>query len=60
MPRLGRQHAYVTWCAPLGHPGLLALDEPPDALTRIEMEARVERRWAEQGFAGVLVTHDAK
>lgn len=42
-------------------PRVLALDEPLgalDALTRIEMQALVERIWREQGFTAVLVTHD--
>jgi sulfonate transport system ATP-binding protein len=45
----------------VSRPRLLALDEPLgalDALTRIEMQALVERSWAEQGFTAVLVTHD--
>jgi sulfonate transport system ATP-binding protein len=42
-------------------PRLLALDEPLgalDALTRIEMQALLERIWIEQSFTAVLVTHD--
>ncbi|MET0314999.1 MAG: ATP-binding cassette domain-containing protein [Hansschlegelia sp.] len=45
----------------VSHPRLLALDEPLgalDALTRIEMQALLERVWREQGFTAVLVTHD--
>jgi sulfonate transport system ATP-binding protein len=45
----------------VSRPRLLALDEPLgalDALTRIEMQALLERSWAEQGFTSVLVTHD--
>lgn len=45
----------------VSHPRLLALDEPLgalDALTRIEMQALLERIWREQGFTAVLVTHD--
>jgi sulfonate transport system ATP-binding protein len=45
----------------VSRPRLLALDEPLgalDALTRIEMQALVEKNWAEQGFSAVLVTHD--
>lgn len=45
----------------VSRPRLLALDEPLgalDALTRIEMQALVERIWREQGFTAVLVTHD--
>ncbi len=42
-------------------PRFLALDEPLgalDALTRIEMQALLERVWLQQGFTAVLVTHD--
>ncbi|WP_082503682.1 ATP-binding cassette domain-containing protein [Methylobacterium sp. Leaf117] len=42
-------------------PGLLALDEPLgalDALTRIDMQAMIERIWRAQGFTAILVTHD--
>ena len=42
-------------------PALLALDEPLgalDALTRIDMQAMIERIWADQGFTAILVTHD--
>jgi sulfonate transport system ATP-binding protein len=45
----------------VSRPGLLALDEPLgalDALTRIEMQALLERVWRRQGFTAVLVTHD--
>ena len=45
----------------VSRPRLLALDEPLgalDALTRIEMQALIERVWIEQGFTAVLVTHD--
>lgn len=45
----------------VSRPRLLALDEPLgalDALTRIEMQALIERVWREQGFTAVLVTHD--
>lgn len=45
----------------VSRPGFLALDEPLgalDALTRIEMQALLERVWLEQGFTAVLVTHD--
>jgi len=45
----------------LSQPLLLALDEPLgalDALTRIEMQALLEKTWGEQGFTAVLVTHD--
>jgi sulfonate transport system ATP-binding protein len=42
-------------------PKLLLLDEPLgalDALTRIEMQALIEKIWLENGFTGILVTHD--
>ncbi|MGQ4273866.1 ATP-binding cassette domain-containing protein [Terrihabitans sp. B22-R8] len=42
-------------------PRLLLLDEPLgalDALTRIDMQALLERIWREQRFTAVLVTHD--
>jgi sulfonate transport system ATP-binding protein len=45
----------------VGEPSILALDEPLgalDALTRIEMQALLERVWRGQGFTAVLVTHD--
>lgn len=45
----------------VGSPRILALDEPLgalDALTRIEMQALLERVWREKGFTAVLVTHD--
>ncbi|GJD96186.1 ATP-binding cassette domain-containing protein [Methylobacterium iners] len=45
----------------VSRPGLLALDEPLgalDALTRIEMQAMIERIWRAQGFTAILVTHD--
>ena len=45
----------------VSRPRLLALDEPLgalDALTRIEMQALLERVWQRQGFTAVLVTHD--
>lgn len=45
----------------VGEPRILALDEPLgalDALTRIEMQALLERVWLGQGFTSVLVTHD--
>lgn len=44
-----------------GNPKLLLLDEPLgalDALTRINMQALIEKLWREQGFSVVLVTHD--
>jgi sulfonate transport system ATP-binding protein len=45
----------------VSRPRLLALDEPLgalDALTRIEMQALLERVWREQRFTAILVTHD--
>ena len=45
----------------VSRPQLLALDEPLgalDALTRIDMQALLERVWLGQGFTAVLVTHD--
>jgi len=45
----------------VGGPGILALDEPLgalDALTRIEMQALLERVWLEKGFTALMVTHD--
>jgi sulfonate transport system ATP-binding protein len=43
------------------HPDLLLLDEPLgalDALTRLEMQALIERVWQEKRFTALLVTHD--
>ncbi|HTM78077.1 MAG TPA: ABC transporter ATP-binding protein [Devosia sp.] len=45
----------------VSEPEFLALDEPLgalDALTRITMQALVERVWREQGFSALFVTHD--
>ncbi|MCD2178835.1 ATP-binding cassette domain-containing protein [Rhizobium sp. C1] len=45
----------------VAHPFILALDEPLgalDALTRLEMQALLERIWQQQRFTAVLVTHD--
>ncbi|MBK3398771.1 MULTISPECIES: ATP-binding cassette domain-containing protein [Methylobacterium] len=45
----------------VSRPGMLALDEPLgalDALTRIDMQAMIERIWRAQGFTALLVTHD--
>lgn len=45
----------------VGAPHILTLDEPLgalDALTRIEMQALLERIWREKRFTAVLVTHD--
>jgi sulfonate transport system ATP-binding protein len=45
----------------VSQPRLLLLDEPLgalDALTRIEMQALIERVWQEKGFTAIVVTHD--
>ncbi|WP_457299463.1 ATP-binding cassette domain-containing protein [Phyllobacterium sp. P5_D12] len=45
----------------VGHPSILALDEPLgalDALTRIEMQQLLERIWLAKKFTAILVTHD--
>lgn len=45
----------------VGHPRILALDEPLgalDALTRIEMQDLLGRIWGKQRFTSILVTHD--
>lgn len=45
----------------VSQPSFLALDEPLgalDALTRITMQALIERVWSEQGFTSLFVTHD--
>jgi sulfonate transport system ATP-binding protein len=47
----------------VSQPGLLLLDEPLgalDALTRLEMQALIERIWQRERFSGVLVTHDVE
>lgn len=44
-----------------GNPRLLLLDEPLgalDALTRIDMQALIEKLWQKQRFSAILVTHD--
>jgi sulfonate transport system ATP-binding protein len=44
-------------------PKLLLLDEPLgalDALTRIEMQALIERLWLTQRFTALLITHDVE
>jgi sulfonate transport system ATP-binding protein len=45
----------------VSRPALLVLDEPLgalDALTRINMQALIERIWLHEGFTTLLVTHD--
>ena len=45
----------------VSRPRVLALDEPLgalDALTRIEMQALIERVWRRERFTALLVTHD--
>ena len=42
---------------------LLFLDEPLgalDALTKLEMQALLERVWRERGFGALLITHDVE
>ena len=58
----GGQRQRVALARALVHaPRLLLLDEPLgalDALTRIEMQALIERLWRHYGFTALLVTHD--
>lgn len=58
----GGQRQRVALARALVHrPRLLLLDEPLgalDALTRIEMQALIERLWRAHGFTALLVTHD--
>ncbi len=58
----GGQRQRVALARALVHdPRLLLLDEPLgalDALTRIEMQALIERLWRASGFTALLVTHD--
>ncbi len=47
----------------VSRPRFLAFDEPLgalDALTRIEMQALIERVYLQQGFTAILVTHDVR
>lgn len=58
----GGQRQRVALARALSHkPRILLLDEPLgalDALTRLDMQALIERLWQEQGFTAILVTHD--
>ncbi|CAH2802727.1 MAG: Alkanesulfonate ABC transporter ATP-binding protein SsuB [uncultured Paraburkholderia sp.] len=55
----GGQRQRVALARALVHrPQLLLLDEPLDALTRIEMHTLIERLWREHQFTALLVTHD--
>ncbi|HZY18130.1 MAG TPA: ATP-binding cassette domain-containing protein [Ramlibacter sp.] len=60
----GGQRQRVSLARALVHqPRLLLLDEPLgalDALTRIEMQALIERLWQAHGFTALLVTHDVQ
>lgn len=47
----------------IAEPELLLFDEPLgalDALTRLDMQALIERLWMERRFTAVLITHDAE
>jgi len=58
----GGQKQRVALARALVHaPELLLLDEPLgalDALTRLEMQALIEKLWLNRQFAAVLITHD--
>lgn len=58
----GGQRQRAALARALSHtPRILLLDEPLgalDALTRLDMQALIERLWLEQGFTTILVTHD--
>ena len=58
----GGQKQRVALARALCHrPRLLLLDEPLgalDALTRLEMQERIETLWRHQNFTALLVTHD--
>ncbi len=47
----------------VNQPRLLILDEPLgtlDSLTRIAMQGELIRLWQQQGYSGLLVTHDVE
>jgi NitT/TauT family transport system ATP-binding protein len=47
----------------VNEPRLLILDEPLgklDSLTRITMQGELIRLWQQQGYSGLLVTHDVE
>lgn len=57
----GQKQRVVLARALVSHPRVLAFDEPLgalDALTRIEMQALIERVWQDKGFTAIVVTHD--
>lgn len=58
----GGQRQRTALARALSHkPRILLLDEPLgalDALTRLDMQALIEKLWTEQGFTAILVTHD--
>ncbi|MGI4847520.1 MAG: ATP-binding cassette domain-containing protein, partial [Janthinobacterium lividum] len=60
----GGQRQRVALARALVHePELLLLDEPLgalDALTRLDMQQRIESLWLERGFTALLVTHDVQ